>query len=180
VSLVRAAFVGFAGALVLGCATANSTPQSPGELRDVAQSESGKIYRTTPDYAIKGSVSRSVDEAYAGMLLAYQKLGIEATTNDAANHRVGNPAVNVLHRWNREDVSRFFECGRDAFQTPRADRYRITFSVVTTLVADGTDNTRVETFVTVRGSDPSGSGSDLYCSTTGHLEALLINLAKER
>lgn len=179
VSLMRVAFLSLAGALALGCATGSSTPQRQGELRDYAQSENGKIYRTTSDYAITGSVSQPVDEAYASMLLAYQKLGIVAAINDPVNHRVGNTAVNVLHRWNGEDLSRFFECGRDALQTPRADDDRITFSVVTTLGANGAD-TKVETLVTARGTDPGANGSTVYCSTTGHLEALLLKLAKQQ
>ena len=176
---MRAALVGLAGAFALGCATAGSSPQQAGALRDVAQNENGEILRTTPDYAIKGAVSRPIDEAYAGMLLAYQKLGIEATTNDPVKHTLGNTSVGAQHRFYGEDLSRFFECGRDAFNTPRADRYRLTFAVVTTLVAEGPTDTRVETFVTARGSDPGGNGSDVYCSTTGHLEGLLIKLAKE-
>ncbi|HZS58444.1 MAG TPA: hypothetical protein VFA43_04190 [Gemmatimonadaceae bacterium] len=177
---MRAVFVGLAAAAALGCATAGSSSQSTGELRDVAHNENGQMLRTTPDYAITGSVSRPVDEAYAGMLLAYQKLGIEAAINDPVNHHVGNTAVNVLHRWNGEDLSRFFECGRDAFQTPRADQDRITFSVVTTLGAAGTADTKVETLVTARGTDPGANGSTVYCSTTGHLEALLLKLANQQ
>lgn len=176
---MRAAWVGLAGALALGCATGSSTPQRQGELRDVIQTEDGNMLRTTPDYAIQGAVQRPIDEAYAALLVAYEKLGIETTTNDPAGHNVGNTAVNVLHRWNGEDLSRFFECGRDAFGTPRADRYRITFSAISSLTADGTGETKVETLVTARGSDPGGNGSDVYCSTTGHLEGLLIKLAKQ-
>lgn len=176
---MRAVFGGLAGVVVLGCATAGSSSQPTGELRDVAHNENGEMLRTTPDYAITGSVSRPLDEAYAGMLLAYQKLGIETTTNDPVNHRVGNTAVTVLHRWNGEDLSRFFECGRDALQTPRADQDRITFSVVSTLGADGAA-TKVETFVTARGADPGANGSTVYCSTTGHLEALLLKLANQQ
>jgi|SRR5579872_3462463 len=176
---MRAVFVGLAGAVALGCATAGSGSQSTGELRDVAHNENGQMLRTTPDYAIGGSVSRPVDEVYASMLLAYQKLGIEAAINDPVNHRVGNTAVNVLHHWNGEDLSRFFECGRDALQTPRADDDRITFSVVTTLGASGAE-TKVETLVTARGTDPGANGSTVYCSTTGHLEALLLKLAKQQ
>jgi hypothetical protein len=177
---MRAAFVGFAGALVVGCATTGSSPQSNGELRDVVQTEGGQMLRTTPDYAIKGRVARPADEAFAGMLLAYQKLGIEATTNDPAGHTIGNASVTVLRRWNGEDLSRFFECGRDAFQTPRADRYRITFSVATTLAAEGTTDTKVQTLVTARGTDPGGNGGDAYCSSTGHLEGLLVKMANQQ
>lgn len=138
------------------------------------------MFRTTPDYAIIGALPQPVDEAFAAMLIAYEKLGIETTTNDSGSHNVGNTAVTVVHRLNGEDLSRYFECGRDAFGTPRADRYRITFAVVSTLSASGPTATKVATLVTARGTDPGGNGSDVYCSTTGHLEAELIKTAKQQ
>lgn len=177
---MRAAFVGLAGALALGCATASSSPQRQGELRDVVQTEDGLMLRTTPDYAIKDAIAQPIDEAYAAMLLAYQKLGIEATTNDPVGHNIGNTSVRVLHRFNNEDLSRFFECGRDPLGGPRADRYRVTFSVVTSLTSTGKDDTKIETLVTAKGVDPGGDGQDVYCSTTGHLEALLLKTAKSQ
>lgn len=177
---MRAAFVGLAGALALGCVTASSSPQRQGELRDVYQTEDGLMLRTTPDYAIKGDVSRPIDEAYAALLLAYQKLGIETTTNDPVGHNLGNTSVDVLHRFNNEYLSRYFECGRDPLGGPRADHYRIRFAVISSLRPDGPSNTKVETLVTARGSDPGGDGADVYCSTTGQLEALLIKTAKQQ
>jgi|HubBroStandDraft_6_1064221.scaffolds.fasta_scaffold24264_3 hypothetical protein len=175
---MRAAFV-IAGAFALGCATTGPSPQRQGELRDVVQTEDGLMLRTTPDYAISGALPKPVDEAYAAMLMAYQKFGIEATTNDTGSHSVGNMSVLAIHRFNGEDLSRYFECGRDALGTPRADRYRITFAVVSTLASDGPTTTKVETFVTAKGTDPGG-GSDVYCSTTGHLENELVKTAKQQ
>jgi hypothetical protein len=176
---MRVAFVIIAGALALACATVGPSPQRQGELRDVVRTDNGQMYRTTPDYAITGALPKPVDEAFAAMLLAYQKLGIEATTNDTGTHSVGNMAVLAVHQFNGEDLSRYFECGRDALGTPRADHYRITFAVVSTLTKDGPTATKVETFVTARGSDPGGS-SDVYCSTTGHLENEIVQMASKQ
>ncbi|HXB23109.1 MAG TPA: hypothetical protein VNV25_00120 [Gemmatimonadaceae bacterium] len=176
---MRAPFVIIAGALALACTTVGPSPQRQGELRDVVQTDNGQMYRTTPDYAITGALPKPIDEAYAAMLLAYQKLGIETTTNDPNGRSVGNMAVLVVHRFNGEDLSRYFECGRDALGTPRADHYRITFAVISTLVADGPTATKVETLVTARGTDPGGGGSDLYCSTTGHLENEIVKTARQ-
>ncbi len=176
---MRAPFVIIAGALALACATVGPSPQRQGELRDVVRTDNGQMYRTTPDYAIDGALPKPVDEAFAAMLLAYQKLGIEATTNDPSGHNVGNMQVQAVHRFNGEDLSRYFECGRDALQTPRADRYRITFAVVSTLTADGPTATKISTLVTARGTDPGG-GTDVYCSTTGHLENEIVKTAKQQ
>lgn len=174
---MRAAFLCVAGAVTLGCATAGTIPQQ-GQSRDVVQTENGDMLRTTPDYAQTDYVVEPVDEAYANLLLAYQKLGIEATTNDPVGHHVGNTSVALLHQFNHQSLSSFFECGRDGFGTPRADRYRIVVSVVSSLAADGANGTKVETMVTARGIDSGGTGTDVYCSTTGHLEALLIKMAR--
>jgi hypothetical protein len=177
---VRAALVCTAGAFALGCLATGPFPQRQGELRDVAQTVNGQTIRTTSDGAITEAIPKPVDEAFAAMLLAYQKLGIATTTNDSGSHNVGNMAVTVVHRFNGEDLSRYFECGRDALGTPRADRYRITFAVISTLAADGLAGTKVETLVTARGTDPGGNGSDLYCSTTGHLEFELVKTASQQ
>jgi hypothetical protein len=177
---MRAPFVIIAGAFALGCATTGPSPQRQGELRDVVRTEDGLMLRTTPDYAISGALPKPVDESFAAMLLAYQKLGIEATTNDPGGRSIGNMAVLAVHRFNGEDLSRYFECGRDALGTPRADHYRITFAVVSTLMPDGPTATKVETLVTARGTDPGGNGSDVYCSTTGHLENEIVKTAKQQ
>jgi hypothetical protein len=145
----------------------------------VALTENGAFIRTNADRAIEGDIALPVDEAFAAMLLAYQKLGITATTNDPDTHRVGNMTVSVVHRFNGQDLSKYFECGRDAFGTPRADRYRITFSVVSRLAAEGTADTQVETLITARGTDPGGQGSDLYCSSSGRLELELVAAARQ-
>ena len=176
---MKATFLILAGAFAVGCASAGPTPQSQGQLRDVVQTENGLILRTTPDYSSRDDLAKPSDEAYAAMLLAYQKLGITVTTNDPVHRTVGNAEVLVVHRLNGEDLSRYFECGRDAMQTPRADHDRITFSVMSTLSADGSNGTRVETLVTARGTDPSATGTEVYCSTTGHLENELIKAAKQ-
>jgi hypothetical protein len=174
---MRAAGFVLAVSLTCGCVSANP---SPGALpyRDVATTEDGSVIRTTSDYAIKGSLNLPLDEAYAAMLLAYSHLGIEATASDSGSHVVGNTSVTVERQFLKENLSRYFECGRDAgLGTPRADHYRITFSVFSTLRASGTSATNVETLVTARGVDPGGNASDVYCATTGRLEAQLLRAA---
>jgi hypothetical protein len=175
---MRAACLSLAGAFAVGCVSVGPSPQRTGELRDVVQTEDGLVLRTTPDYAIKGGLAKPLDESFADMLIAYEKLGIQTTTNDSGAHTVGNMQVTALHRLNGEDLSRYFECGRDGLGTPRADRYRITFTVISTLSKDGPNATKVETLVTARGTDPGGNGSDVYCSTTGRLENELVKIAK--
>jgi hypothetical protein len=178
---MRASMVGVLGALAIGCATTgcattNSVSQ-PGGPRDVALTENGTYIRTNRDYSVEGVIARPIDEAFAQMMLAYSKLGIPTTTMDTGGHLLGNTAFSMQHRFNGEDVSRYFECGKDATGFPRADRYQITLSVVTTLRAQGPSETEVETLVTARGRDNGGTGADLYCSTTGHLETQLHKAA---
>jgi hypothetical protein len=178
VEAVRPTFVAVLGVLACGCLSASPGPPQPAAAREVMTTEDGSILRTNPDYAIKGTINLPLDEAYAAMLVAYSKLGIEATTNDSGAHVVGNASMTVVHQFQREDLSRFFECGRDALGGPRADHYRVTFSAISTLTAVGPQATEVETLVTAKGSDPGGNGSDVYCSTTGHLEAALVRAAR--
>ena len=177
---MRSALVGLAGAVALGCASAgNPSPQQQAGLRDVAQTENGVILRTTPDYAIRGELPLPIDEAFAAMMLAYQKVGIELKTTDTGTHSLGNRTVSVVHQLHGQDLSRYFECGRDPMNGPRADHFRITFAAISTLTADGPSDTMVETLVTARGTDPAGA-TDVYCSSTGHLEAELIKIAKQK
>jgi hypothetical protein len=175
---VRPTFVAVVGALACGCVSGNQGPPQTAASREVTTTEDGSILRTTPDYAIRGVINLPLDEAYAAMMVAYARLGIEATTNDSGGHVVGTTSMTVVHRFRDLDLSRYFECGRDAVGAPRADRYRVTFSAISTLSADGPSNSKVETLVTAKGSDPGGNGSDVYCSTTGRLEADLIKATK--
>jgi hypothetical protein len=169
--------VAIVSVVALGCAS--STPQpNTGALRDVSQTENGQIIRTTPDYAIQSGIPLPVDEAYAAMMVGYSRLGIPTTTSDEGHHVLGNGAYSVTHRFRGENLSRFFECGRDGLGVPRADRYELTVSVMSSLAPDGPQNTKVQTLVTAKGSDPTGDGQDVYCSTTGHLEAELIDATR--
>ena len=133
---------------------------------------------TTSDLGMLTTVPVPLDSAYSALTKAYATLGLPVTTNDPAEHTVGNRHVVVLHKMMGRNLSAFFSCGIDAVMgRQRADTYKVSFSMVSTLTKNDAGSTRVITLVTGMASDIATSASDVYCSSTGVLETALLNAA---
>ena len=133
---------------------------------------------TSSDLGMLTTVPVPLDSAYNALAKAYATLGLPVTTNDPAEHTVGNRHVVVLHKMMGRKLSAYFSCGIDAVMGwQRADSYKVSFSMVSTLSKNDAGSTRVVTLVTGTASDIATTASDVYCSSTGVLETALLNAA---
>jgi hypothetical protein len=149
-----------------------------GEPRPQGNSTGRVSAFTTSDLGMLTTVPVPLDSAYSALTKAYATLGLPVTTNDPAEHTVGNRHVVVLHKMMGRNLSAFFSCGIDAVMgRQRADTYKVSFSMVSTLTKNDAGSTRVITLVTGMASDIATSASDVYCSSTGVLETALLNAA---
>jgi hypothetical protein len=114
----------------------------------------------------------SPDEVWSALHAAYRDLGIPVETIDNPARRLGNTAFVRRRQLGSELLSRFFDCGTNAFGAALADTERLQLHVTSRVFADGTDS-RMET--DVRGSVLSGaaSGTAANCHSKGTLEILL-------
>jgi hypothetical protein len=136
------------------------------------------IAYATADLGEQAVVSAPIDSAYASLVVAYQSLGVDIKTSDPAQHVLGNRHIVVMHSWLGSRLSAFFSCGNDpAIGTPRADSYRMTISVVSTLSAKDAKNTTITTLASAQGNDLGTSASAIYCPSTGKLERSILKAA---
>ncbi len=174
---MRSSVVAFA-VLIGGCASAPGTPAPRDAERVLIEDDAGRVTRTTADSPNDLTMERPLDDAYAAVVTAYIKLGIDVGTRDAERHIVGNVHVVAIHSLHGTALSRYLRCGVDIASGPLADKDRLTISVVSTLTALGNGTTRVSTMVEGTAQPTSGDSNDpTHCSSTGMLEQTLVKAA---
>jgi hypothetical protein len=169
----------------MGCASKGGSPPEGG-IRDVAETPTGNgngrqgahIVYSDADLGDQTIVPAPLDTAYAAITTAYRSLGLEIKTSDPSAHMVGNQHIVVMGTWLGSRLSTYFSCGLDpTIGRPRADSYRLTISVVSTLSAKDAKDTRVTTLVSAQANDLATSASAVYCPSTGKLERTILRAA---
>jgi hypothetical protein len=191
--MMRSMVIGACALAALSCASGNAgnPPQSgPTDLGAVqgnraipSRAGSGQsmytqgasnIY-TSPDAAVVATIPASLDMAYAAIISGYSGIKIDVLTADSRSHVVGNSRVLATGSMLGKPLSKFFDCGKNGVTgVPRADDYHVTFSIVSTLSRVDSLTTRVSTLVTASAADPSTTGTEVHCVTTGALERTLL------
>jgi hypothetical protein len=109
----------------------------------------------------------------------YKSLGIDLTTEDVPSHTMGNREFWKMHQLGSVRLSRLVDCGNG--QTgPKADSYRVYFSVLSFVTGQPDGKTKVETQVVPGAQDVSGGSADrIPCGSTGELERLINEGARQ-
>jgi len=155
--------------------TGNGVSMAGGGKREGYSASAAPIY-TAPDRAVVTTVATPVDRAFTNFLSGYLEIGIPILMSDPKAHVAGNKNVVVTSTLKGQRLSKYFNCGNGATGFPRADSYRITFSILTSLFPKDSATTEARTFVSGQGVDP-GTGATAYCSSTGALERALLRAA---
>jgi hypothetical protein len=130
---------------------------------------------TTSDLGVETVVHGALDTAYRAMTRGYLSLGVDTKTRDDAAHVVGNKHLVAMHSMLGHPLSAFFNCGIDPTTgVMRADKYRLTISVVSTLGPAPQGATLVTTKAWAQAEDLATSASSVYCSSTGLIERSLV------
>jgi hypothetical protein len=133
------------------------------------------VLYTTSDLGVETVVRGAVDTAYRAITRGYLSLGVDTKTMDDAAHVVGNKHLVAMHSMLGRPLSTFFNCGIDPTTgVMRADRYRLTISVVSTLGPGPQGATLVTTKAWAQAEDLATSASSVYCSSTGLIERSLV------
>jgi hypothetical protein len=72
------------------------------------------------------------------------------------------------------------DCGVDPTRGQLANFYRLTMSLLTTVLPDPGGGTRLETRLIAEGRQRGVSSNSIPCSTTGRLEERVAELVKQR
>lgn len=166
---------------VAGCASTNTTSQASPAVETVRiQGGSGGMTMATVHEAAAngGVVPFTLDSAWFALRSVYDSLGIALTTIDPNNHVMGNPNVRIRRRLGQVPMSKYLNCGNTQ-GAPSADTYELMLSVLTTLRRDAA-GTLVMTTVEGQGRPITLAGDYTRCSSTGGLEARIVDLVNAR
>jgi hypothetical protein len=131
---------------------------------------------TAPDRSVVATVPASLDMAFAAIVSGYSGIKIQVLTADSRSYVLGNTLVRASGTMLGQPLSRFFDCGKSGLTgMPRANDYHVTFSILSSLSRVDSATTRVTTAISATAADPSTSGTDVHCASTGALERALLS-----
>ena len=103
---------------------------------------------------------------------------IPLTTESPSTHQLGNVNFSKARQIAGKPMAKFVECG-NGLNGPKAATYRIYISLLTDVIPDGPNGTKLQTTFAPMAQDVAGGGSDrIPCGSTGLLEQLFIESVK--
>jgi hypothetical protein len=168
-------------AAVAGCASSAATTGSSaggGSARVIGSTGEGTVHAiSTGSEPIAGEtrIAAPLASAWTRLRAAYDSLGIQPTTIDAASKIYGNRGMQIRRQLGNVRLSKYIDCGNPQAR-PSADFYDVNLSVVTQLSALDSANTRVVTTVDAMARPVSFSGEYIRCATTGAIESRISDL----
>lgn len=164
-----------ATAAVAGCASSTSSDPAPRE----------RIQRLQEELEIRNESSVRADTlpvspavAMRAVVGVYQELEIPVTRVEEARRLLETENVRVA-RLAGERISRFLDCGRSV-SGQRADTYDVSINLLTSVRAAGEERSIVRVAFDGFARPRSHAGNDVYCSSRGALEALILSEVRER
>jgi hypothetical protein len=168
---------------IAACATGSPPPEGGDRLVAAMPGAGYKgealLLHSSSELGVLDAVPGPIDSVFGQMAAAYLSLGLDVKTRDPVEHVIGNKQLTVMGTIFHRRLSAFFNCGIDpTVGVPRADKYRVTFSVTSTLTrADDPGKTRITTLVSAIASDLYTSATPVECESTGALERALVHAA---
>ncbi len=166
-----------AAACVAACASSGGSGASaPEPIRQVAV-DADHVFTNTQDAGVSAALDADPARAFAAVRSAIARLGIPIGTMDPNARTVGNTNFMASHTLNGEALSTFVDCGMNNF-APRANTYRIYFSILSTVSPANGGKSTVATQVVANALDASqGNGERVPCSSKGVLERRIHDTA---
>lgn len=166
--------------LLAGCSSAVSLQPSgmPPRLDEVGGGYEVRISDSSGPSQV--TLQADVDAAWAGLMQAYQELGIPVTTIDTHQRVLGNQKFEARRRLAGQQISTFLDCGSNLTRTI-ADTYRVELAVLSRLEPQAGGGSILQSRVTATARSPEGaSGNPINCGSTGRLEGRIAQLVQQR
>jgi hypothetical protein len=169
---------------LMACASANTPQSGPGTIpvetvRIQPGSGSGMTMSTIPNVpSHAATVAYPLDRVWGAVRAAYDSVSVPVAIMETSTGTIGNGNLRVRRRLGTTMLSRYINCGSTQ-GGPSADTYEVQLSVSTT-VRPGTTagTTTVTTSVEARGRPITISSEYTICTSTGALEARIVELVK--
>jgi hypothetical protein len=165
------------------CASSSGTTGTPGGTQTVRVRDAGggatQITTTVVHRASTATVAAPVDDVWRVLPAVYEAAGIPLGQVNTQARTIGNPGFQARRVLGRTSLSRYFDCGRTQ-DRPSAETYELHISATTQLQpgADGTTTVRTTLQTTAR--PVNFATGVVQCTSTGSLEARLVELIRER
>ncbi len=161
------------------CAGATAAPGNSGPREQSISNEGAAIRLTHEDYTQGIEFDAPKDRVWKAMLAAHDLLGIPVSAVDENATTIQYFKQVFDHSIAGKSASTYVDCGAGA-TGPRADSYRVrlTINEVVTQALGG--KTTLHTTIQASAHSTSVSGSELECSSTGHLEQRIAKMVTEK
>lgn len=173
-----------AAALLAGCATGGQAPAERVRSTVSVSGTDGSATRTIESYADVGGTSHRIsatpDKVWAVLPAVYQGLGINVGTSLPDYMTIGNSKLELNRTLGGQPLSSFVSCGYAPTGAPLADSYRVNMAVVTTVGPAANGGSQLETRVQASATNRAVSGASVNCATTGRLEGLIAERARNQ
>ena len=160
---------------VVSCATSTAATSGSETVRVIGAGGAMTAEIHPNDELHGGDVAMPIDRAWAAVRLAYDSLHLPVATYDAATHTIESPTQRLRRRLGDTPLSRYLNCG-NAQGVSGADTYEVQLAVRTTLRPADNGATSVLSSVSAEARPITISGDYSRCSTTGKLEARVVEL----
>jgi hypothetical protein len=150
-----------------------SSPATPRTVRII--DGTGHVTQISTDASSSASavtMELTPDQAWRGLLAAYDALGIPVASMDAGTRFLG-ANVRTRGRLGGVRLSTYLDCGRTQ-GGPSADTYDVHLVVETRLQPGELETTRVSTLIEATARPSSFAAAPVRCSSTGALERRIL------
>jgi hypothetical protein len=172
--------------VLVGCASGSSgssgteTTAKPRERVAMSSGGGGVLRTTNEDLIARITVPAPPDRVWDAAVAAYGDAGVPVKTMDRKAGLLGNGEFIAVRQINGKPLTTFIDCGTDPARGQLANSYRITMSVLSTVLHDPSGGTRLETRVIAEGKQRNVSSNSIHCASTGKLEEQIAQLVKQR
>lgn len=129
---------------------------------------------------LPNDIAAPVGKTFRAVVAAFDELKIPLDTRDSLGGMVGNMNLVRTHSMAGSQLSRWFNCGT-GITGPNADNWRMYIALAALLDRLSADSTRLRIGMVAGAQDMQGNSKEpVQCSTSGALEASLLQLTKAR
>lgn len=169
--------------ILSACASSgtNESAQSPAVVvsrrAESMYGESGVSYITdVDDRSVSVKLAATVPVAWEALVSSFAAHQINPTILDRMSGRIGDTAWVVMRRWNGEQMSTYLSCGSN-MTGQRANEERVHAVLLAQVTKLKTDTLAIALHFSAYTQPVANGngGSSAQCTSTGRLEALLLN-----
>lgn len=164
---------------VAACASSPSTPGTPSENTTIPVAPQMTIDIRRDRQVKSTELAASRERVWTALMAAHETLAIPL---EAVDEKAGT----AIYRWQNSSrpivgkrISAYLDCGTGS-AGPRAETHRVNMKVTELILSSTSERTSLQTMLTATARDNGLSNTTIECSSTGVLEAKILELVAVR